>query len=271
MSDQLPMFSRETWTDTPNVTFSPESESGATRSAAPDGPTTAKSGQARARVSRSRRPGNNSGPRIDDTFGQLGFSSCASESLGWSLANRFRLRTHSLGSTLFSMTWKARRTPSGRRIYALRASALRTSETVFSSWPTPRTSDTNGAGDHGDGGMDLRTVAQLTGWPTPRAEDSESSGMRHARGVADTLTAVSSLAGWATPMAALAVPLTDSGGMPSGYPAGPNAKAKKADIGQLNPAHSRWLMGLPRVWDDCAVTAMESLRRSPRRSSNATS
>lgn len=33
--------------------------------------------------------------------------------------------------------------------------------------PTPRTSDTNGAGVHGDGGMDLRTAVSLL--PTPRA------------------------------------------------------------------------------------------------------
>lgn len=34
-------------------------------------------------------------------------------------------------------------------------------------------------------------------WPTARAEDSESSGLRHSRGTADTLTAVTRL--WATP------------------------------------------------------------------------
>lgn len=62
-------------------------------------------------------------------------------------------------------------------IFALRASAPRTSAKGSSS-------------------------SQRKGWPTPRAEDGESAGMRHSRGVADTLTAVSSLTGWPTPDAA---------------------------------------------------------------------
>ena len=40
--------------------------------------------------------------------------------------------------------------------------------------PTPRTSDTNGPGLHGDGGMDLRTAVKLL--PTPTARDGKDVG-----------------------------------------------------------------------------------------------
>jgi hypothetical protein len=40
--------------------------------------------------------------------------------------------------------------------------------------PTPRTSDTNGVGEHGEGGPDLRTVVALL--PTPRASDGDKGG-----------------------------------------------------------------------------------------------
>jgi hypothetical protein len=38
-----------------------------------------------------------------------------------------------------------------------------------------------------------------------------------------------------------------------------------ASTGQLNPAYSRWLIGLPPEWCDCAVMAMQSARRPQKR------
>jgi hypothetical protein len=54
--------------------------------------------------------------------------------------------------------------------------------------------------------------------------------------------------------------LMDSGETPSGSRAGTEKP------GQLNPAHSRWLMGYPPEWDACGVTAMQSIRGKRRRS-----
>jgi hypothetical protein len=141
---------------------------------------------------------------------------------------------------------------------------------------------------------DLSKQVQLATWPTPRAEDAESSGMRHTRGVADTMTAVASLCGWPTPTigdttggghvhaervrpsgatvgsllknTALLVRVTDSGEGPIGFLLVRNGWEIVPASGQLRPEHSRWLMGLPPDWDDCAVTAMASLRKSRRRS-----
>ncbi|KAF2282467.1 hypothetical protein GH714_044073 [Hevea brasiliensis] len=66
-------------------------------------------------------------------------------------------------------------------------------------------------------------------------------------------------AGWA---AAITQPIriTASGQMLTGSDAGMESS------GQLNPAHSRWLMGFPPEWDACAVTAMPSSRKSLRNS-----
>lgn len=68
-----------------------------------------------------------------------------------------------------------------------------TSGPDFSSLPTPRTSDSNGAGGHGSGGPDLRTTISML--PTPRATDGPKGGpgQVNGRGVPDSLPAISAL------------------------------------------------------------------------------
>lgn len=79
----------------------------------------------------------------------------------------------------------------------------------------------------------------------------------------DRLPGAAYLAGWVSQIdqlprqAFLIVPCrrTASGKMLTGSCAGMEGG------GRLNPAHSRWLMGLPAEWDDCAVTATPLSRR----------
>lgn len=80
-------------------------------------------------------------------------------------------------SVPYSETWPPSGSMRNGRAWQRRRSALPTDASASSStpgrlMPTPRTSDTNGAGTHGDGGMDLRTAVSLL--PTPAARDYKS-------------------------------------------------------------------------------------------------
>ncbi len=210
------------------------------------------------------------------TCGQPSTTSSRSATLQSSLESRLQARTRTLGSTLYALTWKPWVTPSGRSRSRLRASVRRTSETACIGWPTPQArdhkgADTAGVHDRGGKGAPLNEVARLAGWGTPTASEPGGTGDQYvARSIASTgnsaptmLTHQVALCEWPTATLNGPARLTACGEMLTGCCAG------MATGGQLNPAHSRWLMGLPPEWDACAPTATRSTPKRRARSLNA--
>lgn len=125
------------------------------------------------------------------------------------------------GLTLYSLKCQKKVTPAGLPYYQRQASALRTKETESSLvpryWPTPMANDHRGSGP---------TVIRQDGKDRTydRLDYASEQGIKTATRITATDQVLTGL---------------DAG---------------MEDSGQLNPAHSRWLMGFPPEWDACAVT-----------------
>ena len=269
MSDRSSSSPQLTLWEWSSFTPSPASAAGVTPCVSPAGPTTAPSGPPRARASRSATPARASASTTSATSGPSCSSSSASADLQSFLASRLRAELASTGSPLYALTWKERATPSGLRIYALRASAPRTSGSVSTSsasgWPTATCNDASGSeyaysgGDHSKIVLKLPGVAKLTAaWPTPTANTPGGTADAHLE---RKRRAVANGARMGLSVTSLAHQAEGSGQTPS------SSRAETASRGQLAPAFSLWLMGYPPAWESCAPPATRSSRRSPPRSS----
>lgn len=302
--------SRPTCARTRNVTSSPGLEAGPSRWLLPDGRLIDPCGLARALANLSPRQVRELGLRTSGISGRPGSISSRSADLQQSLESRLRERLSGRGSTLYKLTWKAWATPSGVCRYRLRASAPQRSATACSGWPRPTAMDSvrHPAFEFATANITLNHAVVLSGWPRTRASDgaknvrTEAGSMREIarKGSPQDLNMASVLAGWPRPTArdyksasgsaeflgkraarTKGKPLSEEvfvqlsrnpeparltalGELLTGCSAGMDSG------GQLNPAHSRWLMGYPPARRDSAVTAMQSFRKS-RQSSSARS
>ncbi len=185
-------------------------------------------------------------------------------------------------------TWPEGTSVTGVRPDGTKATVTLGQVALMASWPTPRREDSESTGAHRGVPDTLHSATQLSSWPTTTVSDSNRSPAADFAPTPNmTLNHAAVLSSWVTPSAR---DWKDSPGMATeaegrsrldqlprqAMLAGPARRTATGEMltgssagmeggGQLNPAHSRWLMGLPLGWDACAPTAMRSSRKSPRK------
>jgi hypothetical protein len=157
--------------------------------------------------------------------------------------------TDSSRKTVALVHWNTPRATDGSNGGPNQAGGALSADAAMAAWATPSTRDFKSASGSEEFLADRAEQSRgkplseqaftLSPWPTPNCTTGQGGSLNHMDGRRSNLIDTVLL----------------SGPTPTGSPAG------TAKPGQLNPNMSRWLQGLPAVWDLCAPTPIRKARK----------